>query len=366
MQDRQAVTYIKLVLPCIDTAHSPIHNFRLSSVPMATETQTQPKLPEFTALSRVASIPLVASSLDQIHSALSSNVLTRSPYHAAQTISHTAYNYSQHLQVCLAPLIVRADDYANKGLDIVESKYPYPFKAKPEEVVSYVRERRHSVMSTANKRFDENVKTPALGVAEGIDKRFTPLVDYFEIAVNRVGKESGASSPTSPSAECQYQYQRALNLSKHLKGNLYVYSAEHLKQLQQQSVLVQKAMVTANSIQDLASTSLSQAQAHIHTLSDSMLQELQKLQQTTATLPQTIQSTYPDISKSVKELRDIVTTPDLPVSEKINRMGHEVKERVSPLLDKLSQRISELVNILSTKRDEAREVDGDGTIDSDS
>ncbi|KAI6116343.1 hypothetical protein F5141DRAFT_660855 [Pisolithus sp. B1] len=348
---------------------------------MATETQTQPKLPEFTALSRVASIPLVASSLDQIHSALSSNVLTRSPYHAAQAISHTAYNYSQHLQVCLAPLIVRADDYANKGLDIVESKYPYPFKAKPEEVVSYVRERRQSVMSTANKRFDENVKTPALGVAEGIDKvgctsiypclvpdkslqRFTPLVDYFEIAVNRVGKESGASSPTSPSAECQYQYQRALNLSKHLKGNLYVYSAEHLKQLQQQNVLVQKAMVTANSIQDLASTSLSQAQAHIHTLSDSMLQELQRLQQTTATLPQTIQSTYPDISKSVKELRDIVTTPDLPVSEKINRVGHEVKERVSPLLDKLSQRISELVNVLSTKKDEAKEVDGDGTIDS--
>lgn len=333
---------------------------------MATETQTQPKLPEFTALSRVASIPLVASSLDQIHSTLSSNVFTRSPYHAAQAISHTAYNYSQHLQVCLAPLIVRADGYANKGLDIVESKYPYPFKAKPEEVVSYVRERRQNVMSTANKRFDENVKTPALGVAEGIDKRFTPLVDYFEIAVNRVGKESGASSPTSPPSECQYQYQRALSLSKHLKGNLYVYSAEHLKQLQQQSVLVQKAMVTANSIQDLASTSLSQAQAHIHTLSDSMLQELQKLQQSTAALPQTIQSTYPDISNTVKGLRDIVTTPDLPVSEKINRMGHEVKERVSPLLEKLSQRISELVNVLSTKKDEAKEADGNGTADSDS
>ncbi|KAI6020028.1 hypothetical protein F5J12DRAFT_498313 [Pisolithus orientalis] len=333
---------------------------------MATETQTQPKLPEFTALSRVASIPLVASSLDQLHSALLSNVFTRSPYHAAQAISNTAFNYSQHLQLRLAPLIVRADGYANKGLDIVESKYPYPFKAKPEEVVSYVRERRQSVISTANKRFDENVKSPALGVAEGIDKRFAPLVDYFEIAVNKVGKDSVASSPTSPPAVCQYQYQRALNLSKHLKDNLYVYSSEHLKQLQQQSILVQKAMTTANSIQDLASTSLSQAQTHIHTLSDSLLFELQKLQQTTAALPQTIQSTYPDISKSVKDLRDIVTMPDLPVSEKVNRVGHEVKERVSPLLEKLSQRISEFVNVLSTKKDEAKEANGDGTVGSDS
>ncbi|KAL4072477.1 hypothetical protein V8B97DRAFT_2041112 [Scleroderma yunnanense] len=323
---------------------------------MATETQTQPRVPEFTALSRVASIPLVASSLDQIHSTLSSNALTRSPYHVAQAFSQTAYNYSQPLQVRLAPLIVCVDGYANKGLDIVESKYPYPFKAKPEDVASYVRQRRQSVMSTANKQFDQNVKSPALGVAEGIDKRFTPLVDYFEIAVNKVGKDSGVSSPTSTSSECQYQYQRAYNLSMHLKDNLYVYSSEHLKQLQQQSILVQKATETANSIQDLASTSLTHAQARIHTLSDSMLLELQKLQQTTAALPQTLQSTYPDISKSVKGLRDIITTPDMPVSEKVNRMGMEVKERVSPLLEKLSQRISELVNVLSTKKEEAKRV----------
>lgn len=321
---------------------------------MTTETQTQLRVPEFTALSRMASIPLVASSLDQIHSALSSNLLTRSPYHVAQALSQTAYNYSQPLQARLAPLIVRADGYANKGLDIVESRYPYPFKAKPADVASYVRQRRQSVMSTANKQFDQNVKSPALGVAEGIDKRFTPLVDYFELAVSKVGKDSGATSPPSSPSECQYQYQRAYNLSMHLKDNLYVYSSEHIKQLQQQSILVQKATETANAIQDLASTSLTQAQVRIHTLSDSMLQELQKLQQTTTALPQTLQSMYPDISKSVKGLRDIITTPDMPVSEKVNRMGKEVKERVSPLLEKFSQRITELVDVLSAKKEEGR------------
>ncbi|KAG6334180.1 hypothetical protein ID866_4909 [Astraeus odoratus] len=346
---------------------------------MATQTQTQPKGPEFTALYRVASIPLVASSLGQIHTALLSNVLTRSPYHAAQAISQTAYNYSQPLQKHLAPLIVRADDYANKGLDIVESRYPYPFKANPEDVASYVRERRESVVSSANKRFDENVKSPALGIAEGIDKashetcaaisvmvliptsqRFAPLVDYFEIAVNKVGKDSGASSPTSTASDCQYQYQRAFSLSKHLKDNLYEFSSEHLKQLQQQNALVQKAMETANSIQELASLSINQAQTRIHMLSDSMLQELQKLHQSTASLPQTLQSNYPDISKTAQDLRDIVTATDMPVAEKVNRMGHEVKERVTPLLEKLSQRIGDLISVLSSKKDEAKKANGGG------
>lgn len=134
------------------------------------EAQPQPEVPEITVITRVASIPIIASSLDQIHSTLSSNVLTRSPYHAAQVITQTAYNFSQPLQIRLAPFIVSANGYANKGLDVIEQKYPYPFKVKPEEVASYVRERRDSVVSSANERFDKSVKSPAVGVAEGIDK----------------------------------------------------------------------------------------------------------------------------------------------------------------------------------------------------
>ncbi|KAF9225924.1 hypothetical protein BS17DRAFT_750392 [Gyrodon lividus] len=326
---------------------------------MAAVTQSQP-VPELTVLTRVASIPIVASSLDQMHTTLSSNVLTRSPYHAAQVFTHTAYNYSQPLQIRLAPLIVSADGYANKGLDVIEHKYPYPFKAKPGEVASYVRERRDSVMSSANKRFDENVKSPAVGVVEGIDKRFAPIVDYIELAVNKVGNESGSTPPSATSSDCQYQYQRAYALSKDFKDNLYVYSSEHLKQLQQQNALVQKAIETANSIQGLASASITNAQTRIHALSDSMLQELQKLQQSTAALPQTIQSTYPDISKSVADLRNIITTPDMLVGDKVHRVGKEVKERVNPMLEKLSQRISDLVNIYGTKKDKEASENNNG------
>jgi hypothetical protein len=69
-------------------------------------------------------------------------------------------------------------------------------------------------------------------------QKFTPIVDYFEVAVNKVGTESGTSSPSSTLSDSQYQYQRAINLSKHLKDNIYDYSSEHLKQLREQSVLV--------------------------------------------------------------------------------------------------------------------------------
>ena len=69
-------------------------------------------------------------------------------------------------------------------------------------------------------------------------QKFTPIVDYMEIAVNKVGSESGPPSPSSTSSDSQYQYQRAINLSKHFKDNLYVYSSDHLKQLQQQNALV--------------------------------------------------------------------------------------------------------------------------------
>ncbi|KAF8549439.1 hypothetical protein OG21DRAFT_1469968 [Imleria badia] len=316
--------------------------------------QPQPQAPEITVLTRVASIPLIASSLDQIHTTLLSNMLTRSPYHAAQIITQTAYNFSQPLQIRLAPFIVSADGYANKGLDAIEQKYPYPFKVKPEDVSTYVRERRDSVVSSANERFDKTVKTPAVGVAEGIDKKFTPIVDYFESAVNKVGSESGTSSPTSNSSECQYQYQRVYAISKHLGDNLYVYSSEHLKQLQQQNVIVQKAIETANSIQGLASASITGAQTRIHSLSDSMLAELQKLQQSTAALPQTIQSTYPDISKTITDLRDIVTTPDLSVGDKVHRVTEEVRQGVQPMLEKLSQRISDLAKVIGTKKEEVR------------
>lgn len=99
----------------------------------------------------------------------------------------------------MAPLIVRADGYANKAVDVVEARFPYPFKAKPEEVTSYVRETRQSASdyyserrASASKSIDDNVRTPAYAVAEGIDHvrhfllmKRSVLTGFAEICTHR-------------------------------------------------------------------------------------------------------------------------------------------------------------------------------------
>lgn len=85
-----------------------------------------------------------------------------------------------------------------------------------------------------------------------------------------------------------------------------------------------------------------------------MLAELQKLQQSTAALPHTFQSTYPDISKAITDLRDIVTTPDITVGDKVHRVAKEVTEGVRPMLEKFSQRIGDLVRAIGNKKEDGR------------
>ncbi|KAG5641770.1 hypothetical protein DXG03_004265 [Asterophora parasitica] len=326
--------------------------------------------PEFTILTRMAAIPIIASSLETIDGALSSNAYTRSSYSTAKGLSSSAYKYSEPLQVRFAPLIVQADGYANKAVDAVESRYPYPFTAKPEEVATLVREKRKTAedyvsnsVSSANKSIDEKIKAPAIHVAQELDQRFLPIVDYFEVAVTRLNT-SEAGPSTQPDAK--YQYQRALNLSRTLKDNIYVYSNEQLKQLQAQNALVQRATETAQSITTLASSSISSAQTRIHNLSDNMLVELQKLQSSTASfsasiqesvhnsttqiqnqIPPQIQQTYTDLSHNLSvaatELRNIIATKDLTLQEKVTRVAQEVHDRVSPLLESLQKGLSDLL-----------------------
>lgn len=134
---------------------------------MATEVQTAPEL---TIISRVASIPLVASSLGTIHTTLTSNPYTRSPYSYAEGISKTALSYAEPLQKRLAPLLVRADGLANKSLDVVESRYPYPFKTPTEDIMKDIKGHSDHAYDIANKTIDEKVKSPAKNVAQGIDR----------------------------------------------------------------------------------------------------------------------------------------------------------------------------------------------------
>lgn len=132
----------------------------------------------------------------------------------------------------------------------------------------------------------------------------------------------------------------------------------------------QKATETSHSISVLASSSITNAQTRIHALSDNMLAELQKLQasstalaaslQNSATstlhnsttqlqtqIPPQVQEIYKEFSQrlttTITDLRTIVSAKDLPLPEKVGRVGAEVREQVTPLLENLKATVSELI-----------------------
>ncbi|KAI8974860.1 lipid droplet-associated perilipin protein [Trametes punicea] len=319
---------------------------------MATETQqAAPAQSELSIFHRVGSIPLVADSLNTIHSTLLNNPYTRSPYAAAQEISKSALSYTEPIQKRLAPILSKADDLANKGLDVVESRYPYPFHTPTEDIIKDLKGRSDHAKDVANKTIDEKVKTPAYQVAQGIDQRFAPIVDYFAVAVNKLHSNGAADKPAE-TPEAKFQYQRAYFLTKELRDQLLTYSTEQINQIKTQSVLVQRASATAQSLSELASNSYGAAQSRVNALSDTMLAELKKVQASTAALPATLQASFNDVStnltSTINDLSTILTSPE-PLPEKVHKVRDTVQQRVQPILDTATARVQEILSALRAR-----------------
>ncbi|KAJ7019814.1 hypothetical protein C8F04DRAFT_975207 [Mycena alexandri] len=269
--------------------------------------------PEITSFNRVASIPILAYCIQQVSGTLSTNRYTSTPYSTAMGLSASAYKLSEPLQVQFRPWIESADGYANKAVDVVQDRFPATFQTKPEDVAGYVRDRRQSASEYIDKTLDEKVKTPAVTVVYGMDQRLTPIVDYLEsTAVTRLN--------TAAPGETQYQVQRVYALSTNVTRQLYDYS--------NQTVIVQRASQTADSITALAST----ANTRIHALSDSLLAELQRLQSSLAATG--VQASH-ELNDTITSLHHIITTPNLAVKDKVMRVGAEVDYRVRPVLSRL-------------------------------
>ena len=134
------------------------------------QTQTTPNPPQLTVLTRVASIPLISDSLAALHATLQNNAYTKTPYSAAQALGSKAYAYSEPIQVRLAPVIERADGFANKAVDAVESRYPYPFHAPTEEIYDTLKQQNEHALKLANKTLDDRVRNPAANLVQSVDQ----------------------------------------------------------------------------------------------------------------------------------------------------------------------------------------------------
>lgn len=138
----------------------------------ATETSTipLPSTDSYTSIDRVAQIPFIHDMLSAVISALEANAYTRYGYGTAKDLSATVYKYAQPYEPRFAPVLHTADGFANKTLDTVQGKFPDAFVAKPEDLVSYVRDSVNARRDSVSKVIDLRVKTPAVAVAENVDR----------------------------------------------------------------------------------------------------------------------------------------------------------------------------------------------------
>ncbi|KAG1727984.1 hypothetical protein EDB19DRAFT_2028072 [Suillus lakei] len=184
-----------------------------------------------------------------------------------------------------------------------------------------------------------------------------------------MSNELGISSPSSASSDSKYQYQRAINLSKHFKDSIYFYFSKYLNKYSSEvswlyicvdsDFLIssnQRTIDIANAINILPLPTRLTTLNLDFTLASNIVSELQKIKQVITQLLQIPQTTYSDVFKAVVDLRNIITHIDLPVPPKRSSVEtQEVKELVPLLPEKLTPHwIGKIVSTLRLTTEEAK------------
>lgn len=163
-----------------------------------TDVHTQ-TAPGYTFPTRVLSIPLVAHSIDSLHSTLSSSPYTQRIYTTSTSLAHSAYDTAARVS---APVyshpraqayLALADDYAVKGLDAVEAKIPYPFQSSPETVYNDIKRAPEQAKEVATKTIDEKIKAPAYNLAATADQVSIPFYCTYRTRVSANASTVGVS-----------------------------------------------------------------------------------------------------------------------------------------------------------------------------
>ncbi|GHJ84293.1 hypothetical protein NliqN6_0695 [Naganishia liquefaciens] len=114
-------------------------------------------LPDVKFVQRVGNIPLVAGGIEKFESVVNSTQITSSMYATAGAIAAKGLDVASPLITTAAPLINKADDYANQGLDMVESRFPSAFKATPNDVLESAKQPANQGMAVAKNVYDGQI-----------------------------------------------------------------------------------------------------------------------------------------------------------------------------------------------------------------
>lgn len=126
-----------------------------------------------TFINRVAKIPVIADTLSAVYSTLHANTYSAAAYGKAECAALYLYEQSKPIQAKLAGPIEQVDAVANKGLDFAQSKAPFIFEMRTEDLISRAREPANQALAYG--------KT----YQEAATARLAPIVDQFHAQLTR-------------------------------------------------------------------------------------------------------------------------------------------------------------------------------------
>ncbi|KAH7098335.1 hypothetical protein BKA62DRAFT_622713 [Auriculariales sp. MPI-PUGE-AT-0066] len=322
----------------------------------ATESAPAPSIssPELRSLQRVGSIPLVNDTLSTLHSMLAQNTYTAWPYAQAQSISTSAYSIA-------APRLQGIDGLANKGLDFVEGRYPYPFQTPTNQMYDDIQKSRAQIYDAASKTYDARVRAPVAGLAHGADQTITPFVNVLQGAYERLNTMSGNHEPVenAPNSADETQVHRALRLAHGMKDQVVVLSAEQLRQMQAQSVIVQRLTNDLTNLNALASSSVSAVKdatnngvARAGAIAESTRAELERLSATLRAMPASLQQTLAPtiaplqthVTEVQKRLAEVYQEQGVPASDRASKALSIIREQFQPLSEQAMKVAMDSIN----------------------
>ncbi|KAH9836408.1 uncharacterized protein C8Q71DRAFT_708411, partial [Rhodofomes roseus] len=230
---------------------------------------------------------------------------TCQPYTTATTVSKSALGYAEPLRRRFAPLLPTASLRGRvrqcwAWCGAVESRYPYPFKTTPEDIVKDLKARSNNAKDLANKTIEARVKSLVANVAEGIDQM-------------RISYVPAIMPCLTPGPLQRFALIRAYALSRELSDQLRTYSTRQLNQLKTHNMLVKRASKTAHDLSTIARATTPPNERYapvlpMHTLSNTMLTELHPVRATTTALPAHAQAAFSDISHQLSSTISDLTT----------------------------------------------------------
>lgn len=108
-------------------------------------------------------------------------------------------------------------------------------------------------------------------------------------------------------------------------------------------------LVELDKLQKSATSLTASLQATLHNSASQIQSQIPQIQQSYTDLSAALSST-------ANELRSIIVNQELPLQEKVSRVGKEVRERIQPLLESVKKGVSEVL----ARSEPASTVNGNG------